>query len=841
MLLCPPLLTDRVPSLAAQSSIQLLIKRCNQCLNLSNNNNRRECRKQNTTMLILLILLGGDVQMNPGPNKYPCGICDRPVAKNHRGLECDECGHWVHIKCGNVTSKNYELLLLKEQFTWICPRCAIPNFSDCFFDESNLADVNLFDSLSDLETSMETTSENVDQPRTSSPKSKNHETQRATPKTKSKLKKGKLKFMTINCDGLKRKQRQQYLASLIDSEQPDIIMGQESKLDNSYTDAEVFPDGYLVKRKDRNARGGGVFIAYRDNLVVNEVRGSGKNCELVVLKVEVWKSTPIHIACYYRQPNRETEPLQSLQSDLEKIFNRSAVPKLILCGDFNLHSIDWQSYSIDESPQYGYPVNELMLDIAENFHFEQKVTKPTRLNNIFDLVFTTIPDCVSDISNIPGMSDHEAVTGSCELNLQTNKKQPRTVHMYRKANTEGIEEELNQFSEEFMASFEERTCSANWDEFKNSLQKAMEHHIPTKLLSCRWNLPWMNDDIKRLMKKRRRRYDAWKKYGDKADLADYKKLQGEVQAALKQAHNDYIDDMFEQDSEETSNPAKKLWRYVKSLKIDKIGIPPLLFQNVLVSKPQQKAEALSEQYKSIFTEEDQSNMPSKGPSNFSTMPGIEISTNGVEKLLNALNPKKAVGPDQVSTRMLKNFASILAPVLKEIFTQSLQTGDVPMDWKTANITAIFKKGERSDPGNYRPVSLTSVTCKMMEHILASNIRQHLDDNNILSKTQHGFRKKHSCKTQLLTTVEDLASSLDAREQVDCLILDFSKAFDSVPHQRLLHKIEWYGIGGNTHRWIENWLTSRVQNVVVDGERSKEADVISGVPQGTVLGPLLFIL
>ena len=163
------------------------------------------------------------------------------------------------------------------------------------------------------------------------------------------------------------------------------------------------------------------------------------------------------------------------------------------------------------------------------------------------------------------------------------------------------------------------------------------------------------------------------------------------------------------------------------------------------------------------------------------MPGIEISTNGVEKFLNALNPQKAVNPDQVSTWMLKNFASILAPVLKKIFTQSLQTGDVPMDWKTANITAIFKKGERSDPGNYRPVSLTSVTCKMMERILASNIIQHHDENNILSKTQHVFRKRHGCETQLLTTVEDLASSLDAREQVDCLILDFSKAFGSVPH------------------------------------------------------------
>ena len=135
------------------------------------------------------------------------------------------------------------------------------------------------------------------------------------------------------------------------------------------------------------------------------------------------------------------------------------------------------------------------------------------------------------------------------------------------------------------------------------------------------------------------------------------------------------------------------------------------------------------------------------------------------KTIECTEPQKAVIPDKMSTWMLKNFSPILAQVLKEIFTQSLQTGDVRMDWKTANITAIFKKGERSDPGNYRPVSLTSVTCKMMEHIIASNIRQHLDDNNILSKTMEPVKegsmvkynmvseKKHSCETQLLTTVE----------------------------------------------------------------------------------------
>ena len=130
---------------------------------------------------------------------------------------------------------------------------------------------------------------------------------------------------------------------------------------------------------------------------------------------------------------------------------------------------------------------------------------------------------------------------------------------------------------------------------------------------------------------------------------------------------------------------------------------------------------------------------------------------------------------------------------------------------------------------------------MLEHIIASNIRQHLDDHSILSPFQHGFRKKHSCETQLLTTIEDLARGLDQRDQIDCLILDFSKAFDSVAHQRLLYKMDWYGIRGKTNNWVKNWLTSRTQTVVVDGETSEEAEVISGVPQGTVLGPLLFIL
>ena len=263
--------------------------------------------------------------------------------------------------------------------------------------------------------------------------------------------------------------------------------------------------------------------------------------------------------------------------------------------------------------------------------------------------------------------------------------------------------------------------------------------------------------------------------------------------------------------------------------------------NQVVTSAKEKAEALSRQYSSVFTMEDTSSLPSKGPSPFPTMPDITITVAGVEKLLASLNPRKASGPDQVPTRILKEHASTLAPVLQIIFQQSLDTGDIPEDWRQANVTAVFKKGDRTQPANYRPVSLTCIACKVLEHIISSNIRAHLDQHNILNDFQHGFRKHHSCETQLIATLEDLSSGIDQKQQIDCLILDFSKAFDVVAHRRLIYKLGWYGIQGTTNTWIESWLTSRTQAVVIDGERSTDATVDSGVPQGTVLGPPLFIL
>ena len=206
-----------------------------------------------------------------------------------------------------------------------------------------------------------------------------------------------------------------------------------------------------------------------------------------------------------------------------------------------------------------------------------------------------------------------------------------------------------------------------------------------------------------------------------------------------------------------------------------------------------------------------------------------------------LQVNKVSGPDRIPPYILKNCAEEISPVLKVIFTKSFTTGTLPKDWLTANICPVHKKGRRDDASNYRPISLTSICSKVLEHIIYHNIMKHLNSNNILIENQHGFRANHSCVTQLLTLTEDISYALDHRKQVDVILLDFAKAFDTAPHQRLFTKLHFYGIQNDTYNWIKAWLSNRTQQILLDGITSSSVAVTSGVPQGTILCPLMFLL
>ena len=213
----------------------------------------------------------------------------------------------------------------------------------------------------------------------------------------------------------------------------------------------------------------------------------------------------------------------------------------------------------------------------------------------------------------------------------------------------------------------------------------------------------------------------------------------------------------------------------------------------------------------------------------------------VENKLKNLDASKAQGPDGIPPRVLKELCKELALPISVIYNKSLETGILPEEWKTAEVTAIFKKGSKSDPGNYRPVSLTCVLCKVLESIIRDVIVSHFTDNNLYAECQHGFRKKRSCITQLLEVMEDFTILTEGKHSIDIVYLDFRKAFDTVPHQRLLEKLKSYGITGSIHEWIKNFLTGRTQKVKINTHLSSKTEVHSGIPQGSILGPILFTI
>ena len=359
----------------------------------------------------------------------------------------------------------------------------------------------------------------------------------------------------------------------------------------------------------------------------------------------------------------------------------------------------------------------------------------------------------------------------------------------------------------------------------------------------------MTTQLRSLIRRKDRLFRQWQKTLRPDHRSWYTRLRNEVNKKLRDAQYNYVKKQC--DSLEVDSNNSNWWTTVKKLccfKNTSNTIAPIVNPlGVLVYDAETKAEIFNEFYASVSTT-DNSNDPIP-PNNIENGPllgNITILQDDVQKLLSKLDTSKATGPDNIGNTLLKRCAPSIAPVLTRIFNLSLSIGEFPKSWKIANIVPIHKKGSVHDFKMYRPVSLLPCVSKVFEKLVFQEVYLHLRRNGLLSEYQSGFTPGDSTINQLIHINNKILHSLDNFEDVIGCFLDLTRAFDTVWHKGLLYKLEKYGIrdvpnGTQLHSWFFSYLHDRGHRVTIDGKVSSIKHINAAVPQGSVLGPLLFLV
>ena len=654
--------------------------------------------------------------------------------------------------------------------------------------------------------------------------------------------------MYTNADCFSNKYDELVLFLRVSDRQPDIIVITEvnsKSMENKKLESEFSLDGYGIYSCNVGSVGfRGIIIYVRKDMVSSALDINGTFAERLFINVKDNVGVSFVIGAIYRSPSSSAENSYELCQLIDNVFKTISSP-VVIVGDFNFPSIIWEN-NMPANEASSFSPTGMFIDCCNRNFLIQHVCSPTRVSgsqnpHILDLVITRedIVDSIEHFSPL-GKSDHCILLVECKVNYQT--RNCRKLALDR-----GNYLELSRY----LCNYDFEECIDNdvekvWESFTIAMTNGVSKYIPVSSggnwrRKITWKQP-VSENIRKLINRKHRLWTRYQETRSKEVLNAYKKIRNCVRSEIRKVSKQKGKEI----ARDCKRNPKKFWQYVKSknkspqvvgdLTVKKNGI------SSIVTMDSEKCEYFSDYFASIYSVENPlpfEQLPPRAPRN--QMTELVIDQETVYRKLDSLKLNKSPGPDMLHPRVLFETRKAISCVLTRLFNLSLHEGTVPLGWKESIVSAIHKKGAKNLVENYRPISLTSVVCKIMESIIRDHIMDYFTSNNLFSDLQYGFIKGRSNTLQLLKVTDEWVNIIEDGGQVDVIYTDFEKAFDRVPHKRLLSKLYSYGIHDTIIKWIENFLSNRSQRVRVNDSLSDSKVVLGGIPQGSVLGPLLFII